>query len=219
MSTKRSTSEAAVLEQYRVSLENATTQPNISAVMADYGYDTTKIAEGNQLLEATRKAYDANKTENDETATASLAFTTAKDALETLYTPLRKKAKVVFMNEPDTLKQLQLDGQVPNAYSAWFEYIVKFFTTIKADASLLTKLARLKVTAAQIDEGLAQIEAVKTARAEYIRESGESQAATQTKDSAFETIDKWMREFYAVAKIALDDQPQLLEVLAKKVRS
>ncbi|WP_339926235.1 hypothetical protein [uncultured Cyclobacterium sp.] len=36
--------------------------------------------------------------------------------------------------------------------------------------------------------------------------------------AAFAKIDDWMSEFYAVAKIGLDENPQLLEALGKMVR-
>ena len=60
---------------------------------------------------------------------------------------------------------------------------------------------------------------LEAARAEYLREKGESQDATKEKDAAFAKMDDWMSEFYAVAKIALEDKPQLLESLGKFVRS
>lgn len=52
-----------------------------------------------------------------------------------------------------------------------------------------------------------------------MKEKGESQDATKLKDTAFGELDDWMREFYAVAKIALEDNPQLLESLEKFVRN
>jgi len=39
------------------------------------------------------------------------------------------------------------------------------------------------------------------------------------KDAAFAKIDDWMSEFYAEAKIGLEDNPQLLEALGKTVKS
>ena len=53
----------------------------------------------------------------------------------------------------------------------------------------------------------------------YLKEKGESQDATKIKDEVFAKLDDWMSEFYAVAKIALEDNPQLLESLGKLVRS
>jgi len=63
------------------------------------------------------------------------------------------------------------------------------------------------------------IDDLNDARAEYLREIGESQDATKAKNAAFSTIDDWMSEFYAIAEIGLEDNPQLLEALGKTVRS
>lgn len=52
----------------------------------------------------------------------------------------------------------------------------------------------------------------------YIREKGESQDATKKKDEAFKNLTEWTRTCYAVAKIALKDDKQLLESLAKLVK-
>lgn len=56
-------------------------------------------------------------------------------------------------------------------------------------------------------------------RAEYLREKEGSQDSTKIKDAALAKMDDWMSEFYAVAKIALEDNPKLLEVLGIFVRS
>ncbi|RRD60443.1 hypothetical protein [Tannerella forsythia] len=60
---------------------------------------------------------------------------------------------------------------------------------------------------------------MRQARADYLREKGESQDATKQKDAAFRAIETWLSDFFAVARIALEDNPQLLEALTKIVRS
>jgi hypothetical protein len=60
---------------------------------------------------------------------------------------------------------------------------------------------------------------LEAARSFYLIEKGESQDSTKIKDAAFYKIDDWMSEFYAVAKIGLEDNPQLLEALGKIVRN
>ena len=64
----------------------------------------------------------------------------------------------------------------------------------------------------------ALIPEVEAARAAYLKEKGESQDATTIKDTAFAKLDDWMSEFYAVARIALEDNPQLLEALGLIVK-
>ncbi|EPR71043.1 hypothetical protein [Cyclobacterium qasimii] len=48
---------------------------------------------------------------------------------------------------------------------------------------------------------MAMILDIERAHPSYMREKGESQDATKTKETSFAKIDDWMRAFYAVAKI------------------
>lgn len=44
-------------------------------------------------------------------------------------------------------------------------------------------------------------------------EMGEAQEATRTRDKAADTLQAWHSDFIAIARIALEDKPQLLEML------
>lgn len=219
MATKRTLTEAEALEQYRVSLENVEKQPEIATIMAEFGYDETLLTEGKTLLTKTRESFDYNKKEDDETSVAYNNFTNLKENVSKVYSLHRKKGKVVFRKDETTLKNLGLKGSLPTSYIKWLETVKKFYSVAIGNSEIETKLARLKVTPAELQETITLITELETARAEYLREKGESQDATKLKDAAFREIDDWMSEFYAVAKIALEDNPQLLESLAKFVRS
>jgi hypothetical protein len=45
------------------------------------------------------------------------------------------------------------------------------------------------------------------------KEKGEAQAATQTRDQALDALQEWLSDYLAIAKVALEDNPQLLEAL------
>jgi hypothetical protein len=219
MATRPKLSEAEALEQYRVALENAQNQSEIASIMAEFGYDTESIAQGKTLLDETRTAYDTNKTEDDETAESYQKWSELKDSLADRYALDRKKAKVVFRNDELTKDKLGVTGILPQAYVKWLETTKKFYSVALSDNDIQTKLGRLKITANYLTETNTMITDLEAARADYLREVGESQDATKIKDAAFVKMDDWMSEFYAVAKIALEDNPQLLESLGKLVRS
>ena len=219
MATKRTLTEAEALEQYRVSFENVEKQTEIATIMAEFGYNQTLLTEGKLLLSKTREAFDFNKKEDDETSEAYNNFYTLKENLAKTYSLHRKKGKVIFRNEPTTLNKLALTGSLPTAYIKWLETVKKFYTVAMVDTEIQSKLARLKITTEEINGTIQLITNLELARAEYLREKGESQDSTKSKDKAFGEIDDWMSEFYAVAKIALEDNPQLLESLGIFVRS
>lgn len=210
-------SEATLLEQYRVALENAINQPKIAAEMAELSYDAKKITEGQQLLSKTREMYDFNKQEDSETVEASALFKKEKETLNIQFKKHRKKAKAIFLKNPEILKKINIDSTVPYVYTNWIENARQFYTQI--DRDILQQLAPLKITQQDITDSLAQIEIVEKARAEYLREVGESQDATKQKDAAIAKMNDWMQKFYAIANIALEEHPQLIEALGKKRKS
>ncbi|MCE4564110.1 hypothetical protein INQ51_07285 [Maribellus sp. CM-23] len=212
------TSEVSSLEQWRVALENATQQPQIATLIGEMGYDSTVIEQGKNLLTETRTLYDANKTEDDETTEASEAFKNARTELSKIYTRHRKRARVVFLDEVVLLRRLALDTEVPRPYVKWLEAVKKFYAEA-ADSEIQTRLALLKITPEEITAATDLIAVVEAARANYLREVGESQDATKIKDEAMNRMATWMSRFYSVARIALEDNPQLLEVLGKPVKS
>lgn len=211
--------DATLLEQYRVALNNATTNTDIATALTEIGFDETVINEGKALLQSARQAFEVNQTEDDETTQAYATFQERKDTLSATYGKHRKKARVIFRNDAVNTDALALKGEMPQAYIPWLETIKKFYTTADASEDIKTKLGRLSIVAEDITNALTAITELEAARTIYLRERGESQEATQAKDKALSNLGSWMSDFYAVARIALEDQPQLLEVLGKTVRS
>ena len=152
MASRTKLTDTATLELYRVALENAETQPEISAIMADLGYDSTVIADGKALLTKTRTAYDANKTEDDETSAAYADFSSKKEQLEDTFNIHRKKAKVVFRNDSLTADKLAISGTMPRTYIKWLEAAKKFYSVASADTAVQGKLSRLKISVDDLTE-------------------------------------------------------------------
>jgi len=213
------TSEQQLLQNYQVLFSNVIKDTVLAAELAEYGYTAEEIANGKALYEAVANKYSTNKKETAEETTAYVIFSEKLNTALSTYRTDRKKAKIVFINQPDVLKNLHIKSLVPTRNAAVLDNMKLFYSTLNQDAALLTPLQQLKVTPEHIGSQLALVTETEAAYAQYIQEKGESQQATQDKNKAFNEMDVWIRRFYAVAKIALEDQPQLLESVAKLVRS
>ncbi|MDR2928433.1 MAG: hypothetical protein LBV41_09600 [Cytophagaceae bacterium] len=208
-------SEADILEQYRVSLNNAEAHPIISKALAELGYNAEKLGEGKALYSTTRKLYDLNMVEDDQALAAYKLFGNTRNELNILYRTHRKKAKVVFRKDPIMCSRLLISGYFPKAYIKWLEAVKKFYTELSGDETASKALLTLKVLPEELLKANLLIKAVERTRAAYMVEKGESQDATDQKDIAFAKMDDWMHDFYAVARIALEEHPQLIEALGK----
>lgn len=212
-------SELQILENFRLAFANFDSEPTIKSEMNDLGYDETKMLEGKTLFEKAVTLYNTNKQETAEEKEAYAKFAQAYEATNTLYRKHRKYAKVALMKKTELWSVLSISKPTSKAYLKWFDEVKMFYEQGKSHPEAQPLLEKYKVTTEAINKQLENLQNLADLRAKYEKEKGESQDATQQKNKAFEDISEWMREFYAVAKIALDDRPQLLQVIGKFMRS
>ncbi len=212
-------SETQLMQSYSVLFENVKKDTVLAAELAEYGYNAAAIAQGEALYNNFVQKYDTNKTETAQETTAYALFSNAFETTAAIYKTDRKKAKIVFKNQPDVLRNLQLNKPLLERNALVIDTMRLFYDMLHNNTELLNALQRLKITTDHINQQLANVINVQTVYAAYVQEKGESQQATQDKNKAFDEVSKWVSEFYSVAKIALEDKPQLLESISKWVRS
>ncbi|ATA68717.1 conserved hypothetical protein [Capnocytophaga canis] len=212
-------SNEQMLQNFGAMFENLSKEGDLKTELAEYGYDDAKIAEGKALYDEARKTFDANIKETREETSASLAFQEKYQNVQKKYSTHRKKARIVFEDNEEALRQLKLKGSAARAIAAAMEEMRAFYQLLDTTPNLLTPLKQLKINEQDVKNQLQELPEVEKAYATYLQEKGESQQATRDKNKAFETLDKWVSKFHKVAKIALEDRPQLLEALGKFVRS
>jgi hypothetical protein len=219
MALKNTRSQTEILESCRIALQNVETNPVIKPLMEALGYNTTKIDEGKAILNNAKTLYIQNQELEDARGKAYQTFEEKRVAIDLKYATDRKKAKIIFKTDPLILKELGLKGALPRTYVKWLETVSLFYNTLNTQTEILAKLATLQVTAQSVTDQLAAINELEDLRAAYIQAKGNAQNATKTKNKAFKDLEKWMSDFYAIARIALEGEPQLLESLGKFVKS
>ncbi|ARV15143.1 hypothetical protein [Polaribacter sp. SA4-12] len=219
MPLKNSKSQTEILESSRIALTNVEENLVIKSLMEELGYNTAKIDEGKTILNEAKAQFNNNQTLEDTRAKAYKAFDDEKTNIETKYAKDRKKAKIVFKQDTLVLKELGIKGIIPKSYVKWLETVNLFYNTLNSQPDILTKLAAIKINQLQVTEILAELTELENLRAAYILAKGNAQNETKTKNIAFKSLDKYMSDFFAVARIALELEPQLLEALGKIVKS
>ena len=70
-----------------------------------------------------------------------------------------------------------------------------------------------------LESGQTGVDAAAQASAAQESAEGLAQQSTQDRDAAAATFQKWMRNLWKIAEVALSDQPQWLKRLGRMVRS
>ena len=122
----------------------------------------------------------------------------------------RTLAKWVLRNDADEYQRLGLHQTVSNRIVTKIEQAQRFYyEALKSPRALV----RHGITKAELEQAQAMVEAVVEARHRRVHKSGLAQDATQQRDEVRQALRTWVSDVRAIARIALREEPQLLEVL------
>lgn len=217
--TKKRLTDVQALAAYHVGLTNAESHTEIFKILAEEGYDLQTLNVGRELLAETNQLFKASTIQKEAKSKARQNYRVKRELLNATYAKHRLKARLVFKTDVLAYEKLALKGVYPKSYAYWMQKVEKFYTELAADPELQSKLARMKLSEEEINDCLAMIRELESLYTVYQKANGDSQNSTKIKDSAIAKMNTWMHEFYSVSRLALKDQPQLLEALGKVVKS
>lgn len=201
-----------------LALTNARTDGDLAGPLAEFGYDAERLAAGWALYEAAASAQQTFTQEYGEQYAASDALATAKEAAQTTYMRYIKVARIALKEKRGATATLALDGPRKRSLAGWLAQARQFYANAQADTAVLAALGQFGVTGEKLAAGQAQVDEVEALAAAQKKETGEAQQATQARDAALEALDAWMSDFVAIARIALEENPQWLEKLGVLAR-
>ena len=155
-------------KNYSFIFENISKNDVLKKELAEYGYGDKEIAQGKALYDTAAQMYETNKRETSEEALAYNEFSKKLEAFKNVYATDRKKAKIIYKEEPKILIALHIKGVAPLRTNKLLEDIEAFYKELKAKPDLLTPLNKLKITAEHIETQLTALADVKQAEATYV---------------------------------------------------
>jgi len=191
---------------------NARDTPAIATVLADpYGYTTADFDDGLARVQALQQAIADRAREYGEQYTATEASDDATADLEALFAAHRRLARAAVGRGTARYGALGLAGKIADGEAALFDQAGTFYQALTDDPALADGIRGL--TPAAVAAGLAAVEAARVAEDTQVKETGEAQRATVTRDAATRALRVHASELAEVAKVALASQPQLRELL------
>ncbi|MFT6856667.1 MAG: vacuolar-type H+-ATPase subunit I/STV1 [Cyclobacteriaceae bacterium] len=165
------------------------------------------------MYEVAQAAQNKQKQEYGEQFSATDALDTAMSAANQVYMRHVKVARIALRGQRGAAEALQLTGRRQQSYSGWIKQASIFYTNALIDEGVKTALSSFGITEQALQEGQDNVNDVQAKLAAQLKEKGEAQASTQERDQALEDLLDWMSDFVAIARIALENDAQLLEVL------
>ena len=201
------------LAKANVAISNALSDAQIGKLLGEYGYQTQKLSEGKGLLEAADLAVKKQVAAHGDQKEATARFLSAEKTSKTAYQNLAQVARAAFARDKAKLAVLGLNAAMPKALPLFLTMATALFDNASHTAEIAETLKGYGYSADKLAKERAKI--VELSAADQAQESakGAAQQATFEQNRAMEALDYWMGGFVKIAKVALREQPQLLEKL------
>lgn len=201
------------LNRYLTGLTNALDVPELQSRVALYGYTPDKL---NQMLTQRQQAFDlylAQKTEYSEQHAATAAFEQAWKTAHETYMRLVRLGRILFRDDHAVFVKLTLNEERKRTFSGWLAQANTFFSNLLSDQNALAKYDQYNTPPTAINAAKVLVDVAEQANIIQAKETGEAQQATKERDEKMDALDSTMSEFYALAELACEDAPELLEML------
>jgi len=197
----------------QIAIENALSDNKVQSFLSVYGYDAAKIGEGKTLFETARQLQQQQKAEYGDQYAATDAFKAKLDEAKTEYMRFLKVARVALKNDYAAFKTLELGGIRKHSLTGWIGQARTFYINALEDAGVMAKLNNFGISQEKLEAGKTMVDETEAANISQKKETGEAQQATKDRDEAIDNLDEWMSDFFAIARVALEEKPQYLEKL------
>lgn len=208
-----------LLSDAQLAIDNALNNSTILGHLTDFGYTSAKIQQGKKLYSTAAAAQLAQQNEAGGQIAATTVVNDAWETAKKTYSRLLKVARVAFKRNSGVATQLDLAGTRKKSLSGWMAQANQFYKNALGDKGILLELKEFGITEQKLKAGLAELVVVEQANLVQEKEKGEAQAATQKRDAALDELQDWLSDYLAIAKVALEENPQLLEGMGILVRS
>lgn len=203
----------------QVTIDNAIADVEIKALLADYGYDDVRLAAGKTLLDTTNQLQQVQQKEYGDQFEATNALNSVWDGAKNDYMRFIKISRIALRDELAISQKLDLNGRRKESLSGWIAQAKQFYLNALPDSTVITKLASYGITQAKLEAGKTLLEETEVKNASQEKEKGEAQQATKDRDKVADNLFGWLADFIVIARIALEEKPQLLEKLGVFVES
>ncbi|MBN2349111.1 MAG: hypothetical protein JXJ22_09755 [Bacteroidales bacterium] len=202
-----------LLVKANVAIYNGIENPELAEILAQYGYDANRINEGRELCDETEKLHQKQVMEYGEQYDATREMEEARLKANLVYMKHVKIARVALKNKVGDWDKLQLNGKRKKSFSGWLAEAGLFYTNVLSDKMLVEQMQEYGITGEKLMEGQQLVNDAEAAYAKQRKELGEAQDATIERDEAVDKLQYWYSDYIEIARVALEDKPQYLEIM------
>lgn len=198
----------------QVAINNALENAQIKTYLEKYGYNDERLNKGMELFNTARTLQEKQKQEYGDQFELSEKLNKTVAEARKHYSKMRKIARVAFRDDAFVLKSLGILENTRSTLSGWLGQARQFYTVAVQKENILNGLSTYLITKEELETGNQAITEIEKLNVMQECEKSEAQQATLERDSSIDELERWLWDLQAIARIALEEKPQLLEMLS-----
>lgn len=197
-------------------ITNALNHAEISKRLAEHRFDRKKLLEGKSITENVRMLHLSKQDKYGIQYACTDTFKADQMQAKKQYSRHIKIARLAFEGDRGIEETLQISGKRKTDIDGWLAQAHAFYNKIGAYSK---ELSRYSISPEELSQTKAMIEALYDKRQQQLISKGDAQHATRQREEARNSLKVWISRFRKTARLALQDEPQLLEALGILVKT
>jgi len=207
------------LEDSRILIYNSR-NPEIAEALAIFGITSEHIDNGVAKYEGVIQIFSINVKEHQEKDIAYDNYIESRENVFTIFNQTIEIIRMIVRGDKDLQDRLHFSSiQKKSPIEEWINNVLWFYEVLLNEVVLLQKISSYNITEENIIDQKEQVANLKVLRNTVFAEKGEAEEARRLRDEKLADLEEYCYELRTIAKIALKDKPQLLEMLGIKVYS
>ena len=199
-----------------VSIQNSLNTPKILEKLKEYNITKELLLQMKSFIEEiitflSKQQFQTSEKVDTTTKTNEL-FTEAFN----IYYNFVKLARITFVKDDAIISTLDLNGERNKAKPGFILQGELFYENCLNNENILNRLKRFGITKEKLEAGQSKLIELKTIEADKLKEKEELKDLNKTIDEKTEILYTFANEFNVVAKIAFENEPELLNTILIK---
>lgn len=186
-------------------LDRVLADPELQGKLSLRGYGVERILEGKQLRDQVEALTQRQRARSGEQRAASVARDAAQTRAHATYMRQVTLARVALRDDPGAAEMIGVNGRRKREAAGWIMQAQQFYANTIGEPAILAKLAIYGLTREQLAQGRDMVGIVGASMVSHEQRLETKQATTRARDAALRALDRWMRDFTTVARVALDE--------------
>lgn len=186
---------------------------NLVSSLSSFGYGLREMEQGRELLEVLRQIDQEQEAAQRRRKQLNKEKNELYREIQRRYMRIVKIGRIVFDNDGMAKGALGLDGPREKQFDDWYRQVYMFCKNLLAEEKWMDALSNYGVKKLELKNILLDLEKLEELNTRFEHAKTLSKEMTQKKHKQLLLLQNWLSDYLKIARLALEEKPQLLEKL------